>query len=201
MEPPMHFDEFLQRWHNHPATQRQIVLLTRIAAALQESRDCVGAVLVGSFAKEKADRLSDLDLVVFCPKGAGHSVFRTIKQQIAPADALFTVDGTRGPDSPFQKLIFDDFTSIEFHVIAPETELTLEQPFVEIVNRDGYLDSRTSPRFAPNAHDMAVYHYGDRSLAWELLNCMKWIWRGDYATAKRYLIKLGKAIEASETNG
>jgi hypothetical protein len=86
-------------------------------------------------------------------------------------------------------------------VMAPGTALTVEQPFVEIVNRNGSLDSRTSPRFAPVAHDMAVYHYGDRSLAWELLSCLKWIWRGDYRTAKHYLVQLGKAIEASGLNG
>ncbi|MEI7297141.1 hypothetical protein WCQ02_33850 [Paraburkholderia tropica] len=46
----------------------------------------------------------------------------------------------------------------------------------------------------------SAYGYGDRGLAWELLTCLKWLWRGDVAAAKRYLIALGKAIDASEAS-
>ncbi|WP_156967185.1 hypothetical protein [Paraburkholderia ferrariae] len=44
---------------------------------------------------------------------------------------------------------------------------------------------------------MTAFHSGDRYLAWELLSCLKWVLRGDYASARRYLVKPGKAIEAS----
>ncbi|PQV50054.1 hypothetical protein [Paraburkholderia sp. BL21I4N1] len=87
---------------------------------------------------------------------------------------------------------------MEFHVIAPSIELTLEQPFVEIVNRNACIDARTSSRVASTGHDMTVFHNDGQFLAWELFNCLKWLWRGDLKTTKRYLIKLGKAIEASE---
>jgi predicted nucleotidyltransferase len=196
----MHFEEFLERWRGNPSTQLQIALLTRIATALQQSKECIGAVIVGSFAKENADRLSDIDLVAFCSQGASQSVFQTVKQQIAPAEILFTIDGERDPDSPFQKLILGDMTSVEFHVIAPATKLTLEQPVVEIVNRAHYLKSRISLRLAPTDRDMTAFRYGDHGLAWELFNCLKWLWRGEHATARQYLINLGKAIEASEVN-
>jgi predicted nucleotidyltransferase len=194
----MRFQEFLERWQNNPSTTLQVALLTRIADALRESPDCTGAVVVGSFAKESADRLSDIDLVVFCSEGGAHSLLQTINQQIAPSKVLFTFDGMHDPDSPFQKLVFEDMSSIEFHVVSPRMELTVEQPFIEIVNRDSYLESRTSPRLAATKRDMTVFRYGDRFLAWELFNCLKWLWRGDYAAAKRYLVKLGKAIETSE---
>lgn len=170
----------------------------RIAAAVRDSSDCTGAVVVGSFAKGGADRLSDIDLIAFCSEGAGHALFHTIRQQIAPSKVFITCDGAHDPNSPFQKLVFDDLTSIEFHVISPDTKLTLEQPFVEIVNRDRCLESRASSRLAPTEHDMTVFRYGDRFLAWELFNCLKWLWRGDFQTAKRYLVKLGRAIEASQ---
>jgi hypothetical protein len=74
----------------------------------------------------------------------------------------------------------------------------VEQPFVEIMNRASCLESRTSTRLAASKRDMTVFRYGDRFLAWELFNCLKLLWRGDYTAAKRYLVKLGKAIEASE---
>ncbi|WP_321956220.1 hypothetical protein [Paraburkholderia bannensis] len=193
----MSFEAFLEQWRKNPATTLQIALLMRIAATLRESSDCIGAVVVGSFAKQSADRLSDVDLVAFCAEGKGQSVFRAVTQQIEQAEILFTVDGMHGPDSPFRKLILADMTSIEFHVIGPQTQLELERPFVEIVNRGGVLDARTSQRRAPTDRDMTVFRYGDRGLAWELFNCLKWLWRGEYDAAKRYLIRLGKAIEAS----
>ncbi|MEX3842329.1 nucleotidyltransferase domain-containing protein [Paraburkholderia sp. BR10882] len=194
----MRFEEFLKRWRSNPATTLQIALLIRVAAALRKSDECIGAVVVGSFAKESADRLSDIDLVAFCSEGTGQSVLRTVRQQIASTEILFTADGEHGPDSPFQKIIFADMTAFEFHVIAPDIKLDLEQPFVEIVNRGQCLESRASQRRAPVDRNMTVFPYGDRGLAWELFNCLKWLWRGEHDAARRYLIKLGKAIEASE---
>lgn len=194
----MRFEDFINKWRDNPSTTFQIALLMRIAAAVRDSPDCTGAVVVGSFAKGTADRLSDIDLVAFCSGGAGHSLFQTIQEQIAPSSVFIAFDGEHDPDSPFQKLIFEDLTSVEFHVISPNTKLTLEQPFVEIVNRDRCIESRTSSRPAPAEHDLTVFRYGDRFLAWELFSCLKWLWRGDFKKTKHYLIKLGRAIEASE---
>ncbi|WP_321786605.1 hypothetical protein [Paraburkholderia sp. J94] len=193
----MQFEEFIDRWESNPSTTLQIALLMRIAVALQESTECIGAAIVGSFAKESADRLSDIDLIAFCSDGTGHSLFRMVGQLISPAEILFAVDGKHSPDSPYRKLIFADMTSIEFHVIAPDTKLELEQPFVEIVNRGLCLESRVSQRHASADRNMTVFRYGDRGLAWELFNCLKWLWRGELDAARDYLIKLGKAIEAS----
>ncbi|MGF6938260.1 putative nucleotidyltransferase [Paraburkholderia sp. UCT70] len=113
----MSFEEFLERSRNKPSTTLQTALLIRIADALRESPECAGAVVVGSFAKDSADRLSDIDLVVFCLEGAGHSLLQTIIKQFAPSKILFTFDGMHDLDSPFQKLIFEDLSSIEFHVV------------------------------------------------------------------------------------
>ncbi|OBR54340.1 nucleotidyltransferase domain-containing protein [Paraburkholderia tropica] len=194
----MLFQEFFERWQSNPSTTLQVALLLRIADALRESPDCSGAVVVGSFAKGSADRLSDIDLVAFCSEGGGHSLLQTITRQITSSKVLFTFDGMHDSGSPFQKFVFDDMSSIEIHVVSPKTELVLEHPFVEIVNRESYLESRTSPLLAATKRDIAVFRYGDRLLAWELFNCLKWLWRGDYTAAKRYLVKLGRAIEASE---
>ncbi|WP_184041114.1 nucleotidyltransferase domain-containing protein [Paraburkholderia sp. Cpub6] len=81
-----------------------MALLIRIAAALRESPGCAGAVVVGSFAKDSADRLSDIDLVVFCPEGAGHSLLQTIIKQFAPSKILFTFDGMHDLDRVIDRL-------------------------------------------------------------------------------------------------
>ncbi|SDR55060.1 Nucleotidyltransferase domain-containing protein [Paraburkholderia fungorum] len=194
----MRLEDILKKWRDNPSTTRQMALLERISAALEASPSCIGAVVVGSFAKGNADRVSDVDLVVFCSDGAENSLISSIEQQITQSDIFIKFDGIHDPKSPFQKLIFEDFTSIEFHVISPDTELILEQPFVQIVNRDRCLESRASSRLASAEHDTMAYRYGDRFLAWELFTCLKWLWRGDFKTAKRYLVNLGRAIEASE---
>ncbi|WP_409340052.1 nucleotidyltransferase domain-containing protein [Paraburkholderia sp. CI2] len=75
-----------------------------MAAALRESPECAGAVVVGSFAKDSADRLSDIDLVVFCLEGAGHSLLQTIIKQFAPSKILFTFDGMHDLDRVIDRL-------------------------------------------------------------------------------------------------
>jgi predicted nucleotidyltransferase len=76
----MRFEDILTRWRGNPSTTRQIALLKRVSAALKASPDCIGAAVVGSFAKGNADRVSDIDLVVFCADGAGNSLIRAIEQ-------------------------------------------------------------------------------------------------------------------------
>jgi len=194
----MTFDDFLKTWDVHPSTLRQRTLLNRIAAALRDTPDCTGAVVVGSFAQGRADRLSDIDLVAFCAEGTAANVFETIRQQIDAKQILMRFDGNHEAASPFQKLILEDFTSIEFHVIAPCTALAIERPYIEIVDRNRYLETRVSPHPAAVEHDKRAYRDGETFLAWELLTCLKWLWRGDFDRAKRYLVRLGRAIEASE---
>ncbi|WP_345816660.1 nucleotidyltransferase domain-containing protein (plasmid) [Paraburkholderia sp. PREW-6R] len=194
----MRFADILTDWRGNPSTTRQIALLERISAALDASSDCTAAAVVGSFAKGTADRVSDIDLVVFCADGAGNVLLHLIEQQITPSEIFLEFGGVHDPKSPYKKLIFEDLTSVEFHVIAPDTELIIEQPFVEIVNHDHYLESRMSSNIAPTEHDMTAYRYGDRLLAWELFTCLKWLWRGDFKAVKRYLVDLGRAIKASE---
>ncbi|WP_429294976.1 nucleotidyltransferase domain-containing protein [Paraburkholderia sp. CI3] len=75
-----------------------------MADALRESPECAGAVVVGSFAKDSADRLSDIDLVVFCLEGAGHSLLQTIIKQFAPSKILFTFDGMHDLDRVIDRL-------------------------------------------------------------------------------------------------
>ncbi|WP_323121158.1 nucleotidyltransferase domain-containing protein [Burkholderia alba] len=193
--------EFLDRWRGNPATTSQIARLERLAAALRATPGCLGAALLGSFAKGSADRLSDLDLVVFCADGASQAVFDAIGAQIAPSDTLMTFDGRHAPDSPYRALIFNDFTSCEFHVIPPTLPFALKQPYVELLSRDGCLAGRVCASPAPGRDALPVYHGGDPWLAWELLDCIKWLSRGDTAAAKRHLVRLGQAISAADSTG
>lgn len=196
----MSLNGFIQQWAGHPETTEQIGLFRRIATALENTEKCMGAVVLGSFAKNTADRVSDLDLVTFCAEGQGQALLQLIRDQI-PAEAIFAeFHGAHGPDSPFCELILYNFTSIEFHVIAPEAKFTIKNPFVEIINRNQCIEARMSDRTAPTRDDLVPFRHGSAWLPWELFNCMKWLSRGEVAAAEKYLVGLGRAIESSKND-
>lgn len=194
---PLNLLDVAALYRDPPATAPQIALLTRLAAALRASPACLGLALLGSFAKGAADRLSDLDLVAFCADGASGAVLDVFRAELAGADVLMRFDGRRGPDSPYEAVIFGDFRSCEFHVIPRAQPLALKHPYVEVFSRDGCVAARASNDAAPGRADTPVYHGGDRWLPWELLECLKWLSRGDADSAKRHLVRLGRAIEAA----
>lgn len=196
----MKLEEFLQRSASLPETILQLALLQRIIVVLHELSACLGAVLLGSFANGRADRVSDLDLVVFCQDGTGVEVLASIQALIPRAEVFNEFHGSHGAGSPFVELILYNFTSIEIHAIAPGTKFMVKRPFVEILNREQCLESRLSERPAPTRDDLVPYRHGPQWLPWELFNCMKWLSRGETETAKQYLVRLGKAIEATDTN-
>ena len=159
----------------------------------------MGAVLLGSFAKGLADRVSDLDLVLFCREGTGPELLASVAALI-PAEEIFsTFHGAHtGVGSPFTELILYNFTSIEIHTISPGTKFTIKKPFVELHNVENCLQARLAQSSAPTRDALVPYRHGPNWLPWELFNCMKWLSRGDIETAKKYLVRLGKAIEAAD---
>ncbi|MDO8284638.1 MAG: nucleotidyltransferase domain-containing protein [Rhodoferax sp.] len=197
----MKLEDFLHRSAVLPETKLQLALLQRITVIIQDSPACIGAVLLGSFAKGIADRVSDLDLVIFCNDDTGNDVLASIRAQIPAAEVFNEFNGSHGPGSPFVELILYDFTSIEIHAIAPATKFAVRRPFVEIVNRERCLESRLSEKPAPSRDVLVPYRHGPQWLSLELFNCMKWLSRGQTEEAKQYLVRLGKAIEESDVNG
>ncbi len=195
----MPLEEFLQRYDLNPETKLQMTLLRRLLPVLKESSVCLGAVLLGSFAKGLADRVSDLDLVLFCREGTGPELLASVAALI-PAEEIFsTFQGSHeGVGSPFTELILYNFTSIEIHTIAPGTKFTVKKPFVELHNIENCLEARLSQSSAPTRDVLVPYRHGPNWLPWELFNCLKWLSRGDVETAKKYLVRLGKAIEAAD---
>ena len=193
----MIFEDFVNQWKNKPATAWHLELLQRLAKLLRDASECMGAIVVGSFAKGTADRVSDIDLVVFCTEGGATSLLQKIRDQVDPSEIFCEFEGSHGPDSPYQDLILYNFTAFEFHIISPGTKFTLKQPYVEIVNRHDCLSARASEKAPPTRSDLVPYRNGDKWLAWELFNCIKWLSRGEVDTTHEYLLKLAKAIEAT----
>jgi predicted nucleotidyltransferase len=190
----------LDNFRGKPEVALQAALLKRVIQVLSENKACLAAALVGSFAKGKADRVSDLDLLVCVEEGAEQAISAQISSLIDTQNIFFKFSGKHDERSVFIKYIFLDFTSFEFHVGAPSAGIELRRPFIELINRNNTLQSLISDLAAPEHGDDLAYVYGDEGLAWELFSCIKWLKRGDAEMAKTYLHKLTKAINEASDN-
>jgi hypothetical protein len=95
----------------------------------------------------------------------------------------------------YEKVILEDWSSYEVHVIEPSTRMRLRPPYLELLNRDGYLQSRVSedkPIGRSTARPLVSEEAG---LVWELFNCIKWIRRGEVEFTSRYLQALGVELK------
>jgi predicted nucleotidyltransferase len=183
-------------------TALQFTLLQSVVHTLELTEECLGAAIAGSFAKGTADRVSDLDILIYVGEGSERSVLDKLVALAHAKEVFFEYTGTHDEHSVFRKFIFLDFTSAEFHVVGPQTDFGLRLPYLELVNRNDYLRSRLSHLPAPTHADGKAYTHGDTGLSWELFNCIKWLHRGEFETAKSFLLSLGNEIgNASNSAG
>jgi predicted nucleotidyltransferase len=196
----MNLTHFLAAARPRPEPQTQVAVLDRIAHALQEDQACLGAAVAGSLAAGTADRLSDIDLVVFCAAGTSGALLAKLRSVAETQEVLFKLCGTHDGASPYEKTILFNLCSYEFHMIEPGTMFTLKAPYLEVVNREGLLESRFSSAKPPTHEEQAPYLSGDDGLAWELFNCIKWLRRGQSEQARRYITRLAGAFPGTKTN-
>ena len=186
--------EFLATTTAQAGIERQVTLIRELAAALDADSSCLGAAVAGSLAKGTADRLSDVDLIVFCESGSAVRLLSEIRSVAKTTDVLFQLSGRHDENSPYEKTILVDMFSYELHMIEPSTYFTLKAPFIELVNRANTLEARFSNAAAPERNQQKAYASGDDGLAWELFNCFKWSCRGQVTDAKRYIRRLEQAL-------
>jgi predicted nucleotidyltransferase len=190
----MNICEYLESARTRPELIDQISILEGIACVLTDNQNCVAAAIVGSFAAGTEDSFSDVDLVVFCVAGSSGVLLSALKSELQTRNVFFQFSGWHDTDSPFEKTILENLTSYELHLIEPKTKFTLKTPFIEVVNRNRYLDSRFSIEKLPGRKALIPFVNGDDGLVWELFNCIKWLKRGDRMVAKDYIKRLAKAI-------
>ena len=146
--------------------------------------------LVGSYAGGNGDRVSDLDLVAIAERGKAPEVLRAAHEVLGRNDVLNKFTGTHPSGGCFWKLVYLDFTSVEFHVFEPGTPFRLKRPYLSVWD-PGNLVSAYVVDGEPVRHtDFAAYEYGDEGLIWELVDCIKWLSRGRNELAKHHLAKL-----------
>jgi predicted nucleotidyltransferase len=177
-----------------PYLSKQYALMRRLQSTLLSEPDCLGAVVVGSVAEDRADHMSDVDFIVYCEPHATAQLFTTLSEVAADRPVVHRLQGRHDPSSPFERVILEDWSSYEIHVVAPSTRMRLRPPYVELINRRSYLETRLSedkPIGRPNAKP---YVNGDAGLVWELFNCVKWLRRGEIDFTAQYLQRLGEQL-------
>ena len=177
-----------------PQLSRQYALLLRLQNALSSEPRCLGAAAVGSLAEGRGDRMSDVDLVVYCEQGTAGSILKNLSDVAADRPVVHRLQGHHDASSVYEKVILDDWSSYELHVIEPATRMRLRPPYLALIDRERNLETRLSHDKPIGRQTATPYVNGDAGLVWELFNCLKWLRRGEVDFTSRYLQRLGEQL-------
>lgn len=190
----MHPPRQLHCLEDQPQLSRQYELLQRLQRALSQDVRCLGAAVGGSLAEGRGDRMSDVDLLVYCEAGAAGGVLQGLSEVAADRPVVYRLTGRHDASSVYEKVILDDWSSYELHVVEPSTRMRLAPPYLELLDRSNYLACRVDGRKPIGRDTVRPLSSGEDGLVWELFNCIKWLRRGEVDFAARYLQTLGSAL-------
>ena len=186
----MSAESLQQRLRDQGAAASHLKRIAEIRAMFEIDPDCLAVALVGSFAQGCGDRVSDLDLAAFTPRGAARGFIDRADRVLATEDLLHQYTGAHGERGCFRKYVYLDFSSCELHAFEVPTDFKLRRPYVAVWDPSGFLATREVEDPAPRHEDFEAYPHGDDGLIWELVDCIKWLKRGRVGLAKDYLRKL-----------
>ena len=185
-------DVTLGQLQGRPELSKQLLLLERLRDALSLSTSCLGAAVGGSLATDRADSMSDVDLVVYCSTGHAETLLVELSAVAQTLPVVYRLKGRHDAQSVFEKVVLEDWSSYEIHVIEPSTRMRLKRPFLEIVNRASYLDTRVSEDKAIGRETVRPFSNGEDGLFWELFNLYEMAPEGRVWLCKRVSSALGK---------
>jgi hypothetical protein len=185
----------LARLREQSAPESHLIRVTGLVSLAEGDPNLLALVLVGSYAKGIGDRVSDLDLVAIASPGQGASVLRAAQHLLSHSEVLNQFTGIQSAGGAFTKLVYLDFSSVEFHVFEQGTPFRLKHPYLSLWDPTNLLTSIVAAGEPIRQEDFAVYEYGDEGLIWELVDCIKWLSRGRNNLAKRHIKKLAFEME------
>ena len=177
------------------APESHLLRLAKLVELAEKNAQILAIVLVGSYAKCIGDRVSDLDLVAIAAHGESDSVLRAAHDVLSDAEVLNQFTGAHSAGSAFWKLVYLDFSSVEFHVFEPDTKFRLKRPYLSVCDPSSLVEAYVVDGQPVRHEDFAAYEYGDEGLIWELVDCIKWLSRGRNELAKHHIRKLAAEIE------
>lgn len=187
----------LQTLRAQGAAPSHLDRITMLRELCERAPGCVGLALVGSFAKGRGDRISDLDLAAFFVDGSAQGFLEQADVSLREQPSFHVFSGTRGADGAFRKYVFLDFSSCELYALDLPTDFRLRRPYIAVWDPLGQLKALEVDEAPPRHEDFEAYQHGDDGLLWELFDCVKWLQRGQADLAKHHLRKLARALPPS----
>ncbi len=181
---------FVSKLREQRAPESHLVRLADLVTLAENEPNILAICLVGSYAKGVGDRVSDLDLVGIATPEASESVLRQAYDALSKADVLNQFTGKHSAGGAFWKIVYLDFSSVEFHVFEPGTKFRLKRPYLSVWDPTDLLQTYVVDGEPVRHEDFAAYEYGDEGLIWELVDCIKWLSRGRNELARHHIQKL-----------
>jgi hypothetical protein len=181
------------------APESHLARLANLVSLAEADSRLLALFLVGSYAKGVGDRVSDLDLVAIASSGHGESVLQAGHELLSRSEMLNQFAGTHPGGGSFWKLVYLDFSSVEFYVFEPGTTFRLKRPYLSVWDPTNLRTSLVAEGEPIRQTDFAAYEYGDEGLIWELVDCIKWLSRGHNELAKDYIRKLAAEFANRES--
>lgn len=147
-------------------------------------------VVVGSLAKGKEDRVSDIDLLLLAEPGfhkQGDELVRTI---VGDRPIFHCWQGSHDDTASYWRFIFLDMSSIEIHILDRGVEFPLAKPYLPLFDKTSSLHALEVAGPAPSHWDFPAYMAEGDGLVWELFDCLKWAERGQRGLVRHHLRKL-----------
>lgn len=173
----------------------QSELIRSVCSAFMVESDVVAAVLLGSLAAGKGDRVSDADILIFTKNNFHKSANKCFSVFEHDKEIFYLLDDFHNDNAYFKKYIFNDLTSTEVHCLDLSEPFSISKPFKVLFDKTGIIEQRVTSKPAPKHEDFPAYTNGDKGLTWELFDCIKWMSRGNHELAKNHLKKLVDKLE------
>jgi len=138
--------------------------------------------------------MSDVDLLVYCETNAASDILKMLSEIAADLPVVHRLSGQHDSCSVYEKVILEDWSSYELHVVEPSTRMRLAPPYLEVLNHGDYLASRTDDQKPIGRSTAKPLSSGESGLVWELFNCIKWLRRGEVGFTTHYLQALGNEL-------
>ena len=193
--------EIQARLSSQGAAPSHLPRLAALRELCEQSPQCVALALVGSFAQDCGDRISDLDLAAFVSNDGEAAFMEQANGILSRGEVLDNYGEVRPGEVAFRKYVYLDFSSCEFHAFNVRTPFKLRAPFVAVWDPSDFLASLVVDEPPPRHESFQAFSHGDAGLVWELIDCVKWLRRGRCQLAKDHLRKLVSAIDQSEQSG
>lgn len=176
-----------------PELQHHAEWLRIYTPYLNQNSRVQAAAILGSIAKGTSDRISDLDLVIFVEKND----LGFVADQIFGVHSFEVIHEWKmkyTKDHVFCKRVYDNFLSVEIHIVTTESSLMLRKPYITIFDSNNLIALKTESGTPPTHDTFDALPAGIDGLGWELFDMFKWWTRGNKALVLTHLKKISSRL-------